>query len=288
MSELVSRIYRHTHDPAAGEAPIQWTCIEGRPEAGVIEREYVYECSSSNLVKIGQTQTTRRYIVLPGVARYNKGYGQTSLSVNGMQLTNNIAWAEVARFKNARRDETTAYWTHLVVVFSPVSNGVYRLTWKDKTVTDYVRGIREARVSDDDSILWDGHITLPVQYGGVEQYPNGVAWDPLPSGYKIEIWRKTRHKQSGLPNDTVLARNAGVRWMLWRTVDAATLAVNLDKLRRYPTGNPRKNTSTEAFRFAYLRPDGARSQLSIEVAVLHGSKPWGPNDQIHAGRVRVK
>ena len=289
MSELASRIARHSHDPGAGETPVKWTCIEGRPEPGVIEREYTYECLGSTLLPIGGATTPPKYLVLPGVARYNKGYGQTSLTLDGVPLVHGVDWVETERPETSRRDDTTAYWTHLITVLAPVSAGVYRLTWKERTVTDYVRGIREARISDTDSILWDGHTTLPVQQpGDIERYPNGVAWDPLPAGYKIEIWRKTKHKQSGTPTDDALHRRSGVRWMLWRTVDASTLVVNLDQLRRYPTGSPRDSANTEAFRFAYLRPDGTRSHLSIEVAVYHGIKPWGPGYTINEGRVRVK
>jgi hypothetical protein len=282
-------ILTHRHKPADGNsAEISYNDIADKPEPGVIERTDSYECLGSNLLSIKGATTPPKYLVLPGVSRYNKEYGQTSLTLDGAPLIRGVDWEETDRPATSRRDDTTAYWTHLITVFAPVSSGKYRLTWKERIVTDYVRGIREARISDTGGVLWDGHVTMPVQPDGVEKFPNGVAWDPLPAGYKIEIWRKTKHKQSGMPSDDVLHRRSGVRWMVWRTVDATELTANLDQLTRYPAPGAARDVKTMAFKLAYLRPDGARSLLSQEVAVLHGIKPWGPANTIHEGRVRVK
>ena len=285
MQNMLYPIKTHAHDPAQGETPVKWDCIENRPEPGVIEREYRYECLGSSLLPIKGATTPPKYLVLPGVARYNKGYGQTELWLNGTKLLLGADWTETDRPATSRRDDTSAYWTHLVTIHNPVSDGRYVFIWRDRIITDFVRGIREARVSDTGGVLWDGHVTLPVQTGGIERFPNGVAWDPLPPGYKIEIWRKTKHKQSGTPTDDALHRRSGVRWMIWRTVPASDLSANIDKLRRnYSAGA----LGTETYKLAYLRPDGTRSQLSLETAIYHGCKPWGPAKSIHDGRVRVK
>ena len=213
----------------------------------------------------------KNQFMLPGTERYNAGYGLTMLFCDDELLVHGRDWQEEQRKEHTSSDASTAYWTHRVSVQRPKRDGVYRFVWRSRIIVATVPGLREARLNRNGSVLLDGRSTMfPTPQNNAGRYPNGIAWSPLPDKYKIEIWRKTKHKQNN-------RQNYGVRWMLWRTVLASQGGFNFEAARWNAAGNRPRHTGTEAFRFAFLTPDGARSLLSPEVAVYHGGKsPWGP------------
>jgi hypothetical protein len=233
------------------------------------------------------------FFILPGVARYNMGFNLVSvahrLGVSDpfVPLTFGSEWQEVGRLRHTTSNSSARYWAHTIRIVEPKS-GTYRITWQERTIAACVPGLREARLDESGTVLWDGRVTmLRTIKNPDDRYPNGVAWDALPEGYRVEVWRKTRKKQSGVEGMYPARRKSGVRWMLWRALPPSAQGINLEATRRG------KDTGTEAFRFAFITPDGARSFLSPEVAVFHGGKkPWGPRvgatRQIPYGRVRLK
>jgi len=212
---------------------------------------------------------------LPGAARYNAHYGHTALFCDGIPLEYGTGWVELNRPRGSAPDDSTLYWSHRVLVREPKAGAAYRLHWRNPAINATVPGLREARVWAGGAEVFAGKSTLR---GG--QWPNGIAWDKgaFPDGYKIEIWRKTKHKQEGYGG---MPKHRGARWMLWRAVPADHGGICLTSAIQG------RNTGTAAFRFAFLAPDGARGLLSPEVAVYHGGKAgWG--NGIGHGRVRLK
>jgi len=247
-------LYNHTHK-------------EG---GGITEHVYTHDAPANTLTPLSNGS---KYLVLPGVARYNAGYGLVALTHDGKALEHGTDWKEAPRMAGRCADASSAYWANSILILRPAAAGVYRVAWRELVVPDSVRGIRAVHTNAQGYVVWSPEMAslLSPAY-----YPNGVAWDALPDGHTIEIWRKTKHKQQ----DHSPVRHKGIRWMLWKCVPASKLAVNIEAISGY--------NSTVSYRLAYLRPDGARSLLSAEAIVYHGRGEWGGYPWIGEGRVLVK
>jgi len=252
----VYALYHHTHKNGG--------------DGGITEHVYTHDAPANTLTTLSNGS---KYLVLPGVARYNAGYGLVTLALDGKALEPGTDWKESPRMAGRCADASSAYWANSILIPRPAAAGIYRATWRELLVFDAVRGIRAVHTNAQGDVVWNwekASLLSPTNY------PNGVAWDALPDGYTIEIWRKTRHRQQV----AAPVWHSGKRWMLWKCVPASKLAVNLEEISG--------NVGTVAYRLAYLRADGARSLLSAEAIVYHGRGGWGAYPQISGGRVLVK
>jgi hypothetical protein len=195
---------------------------------------------------------------------------------DGHPLVQGADWQEVTRLAHTCSDNSTRYWSHCIRILQAQKQGIYRVTWRELVVPDYIRGIRAVRVDTAGKVIFGP----PAKLRDNQNYPNGITWDALPAGYKVEIWRKTHHRQEA--GNTATQRHSGRRWMLVRTIPAEKLGFDFGFMGAEQHG------ATKAFLFTYLRPDGARSLPSPEVVVRHARGDWGRWPKIGGGRVLIK
>jgi len=236
MGELSASLARHNHDPALGAAPVRWECIEGRPEPGAFERVYTMEATQPpGAMPVPQA------VRLPDRAHYNAGYGLVSVTEDGRPLARGMGWIELLRPEGAA-GESARYWADSIQIARPMPGSVYRVTWRNITLPDYIRGLRLVHI--------DAHGAMHTPHGlSSLKPPNGVTWNALPDGYRAEIWRKTKYPSR--------------RWVLYASVPAGARGTEL-----------RGNRRSYAFCFSFLRPDGARSLLSRETVIFRPGAEW--------------
>lgn len=253
------------------------------PSKTVITRST--SCTTENMP---QNSDGDKFLYLPGVARYNAGFGLVKLYRDGVLLTPGVHYYEDERPETARLDDTTAYWSNRVKMINPIPGATYTLFWTEITINTIVSGLREAVVSPDHTQdLTNPHWASVYQ---VDNHPNGIAWNDPPEGCVVEIWRKTRQKNRGGHEYGAFAVRHGPRWVLWHTCAPGQTAVNFSSLHRFNG----KGSRTEVFRFAYKDALGGRTPLSIEAAVYHGGKGaehgkgWGKGKAYVSGLCRLK
>jgi hypothetical protein len=210
-------------------------------------------------------------MVLPGVSRYNKGYSRVSV-YNG---STPVSFTEVDRPAAGRVDATTAYWTHQIEINSPQAGVTYTAHWVETEILDRVRGIREARLTAGNVVdtTADCYTTSVV--------PNGVVWDSVPSGCRVEVWRKTRKKQRAGSN--VREKQSGCRYLLWHTCSEGDTGFNFHNICSIGDEH-----HTAVFKLAYLDSTGARTPLSDETIIFYPGSSWGYLRSYAGGIVKVK